>query len=67
MELIEEAMNGNNDKWFLVEISCFFPFSLSSINESRKSLPQPFFFFLKRSLPQPYYLCKDKSKFRCEN
>ena len=57
MELIEEAMNGNNDKWFLVENSCFFfsPFSLSSINESRKSLPQP------------YYLCKDKSKFRCEN
>ena len=55
MELIEEAMNGNNDKWFLVENSFFFPFSLSPINESRKSLPQP------------YYLCKDKSKFRCEN
>ena len=25
MELIEEAMNGNNDKWFLVENSFFFP------------------------------------------
>ena len=24
MELIEEAMNGNNDKWFLVENSFFF-------------------------------------------